>query len=67
MKSHRETYPDQYRHPFCGKAVVVDTGKFRTEGIFERSVTTRFGTLAILEGSPTGYLLAHVKLKGNPA
>jgi len=50
--NHRTMYPEQYAHPLCGKTVRTSTtppGK--NEGVVERVVTSRFGPLAILEGS----------------
>jgi len=53
MKTHRETYPEQYEHPLCGRRVRVVTGAgFQTDGVVERVVSTRFGLLAHLEGEP---------------
>lgn len=63
MKSHRETYPEQYTNPLCGKRVIVGTGEKAFEAVFERTVQTRFGTLAIMEGSTDGWLLSAVKEK----
>lgn len=62
VPTHREMYPDQYSHPRCGQHVqVVYKGKLTTKrdgtpvtGIIERVVNSRYGLIAILEGSRFG-------------
>jgi hypothetical protein len=58
MKTHKETYPQQYNHPFCGKKVRVRTnGKV---GKVERVINSRFGKLVIFQGkSKIAWLLAY--------
>lgn len=50
-KSHRELYPEQYRHELVGHYVTVKIdGDTMAEGIVERVVcSARFGLLAHLE------------------
>jgi hypothetical protein len=56
MKTHRESYPEQYNHPLCGKEVRIKTNG--TVGTVERVVDSRFGKLAILKGnSVTAWLV----------
>jgi hypothetical protein len=52
VKSHRETYPEQYAHPRVGERVVVrrQDGTVAVRGVIERVVSSRFGPLALLEG-----------------
>ena len=57
MKSHRETYPEQYSDPLCGKDVqIIHEGKQIAHGKVERVVPSRFGLLVILEGHQQGYI-----------
>lgn len=47
MKSHKETYPEQYSHPLVGKVVTCPDG---TTGTVSRVVcSVRWGELAVLE------------------
>lgn len=48
---HREMFPEQYEHPLCGKEVFVEGVQDPIRGVVERVVGSRFGPLAILEGS----------------
>lgn len=64
MKSHRETYPEQYTHRLCGRPVrVIIEGNVRREGVVRRVITSaRFGPLVILEGSAEeAWAIANVK------
>lgn len=60
VRSHRDTYPEQYRHPLCGKRVrVVHNGKEIARGTVERVMASRFGMIAALDDfdrTQTGYL-----------
>ncbi len=50
MKTHRETYPEQYTHPLVGKEVRIKIST--TTGTVDRVVTSaQFGQLAHLTGS----------------
>jgi len=50
MKSHKETYPEQYTHHLVGVRVrVVTHAGPQAEGTVTRVVQTRFGPLAILD------------------
>jgi hypothetical protein len=55
MKTHKETYPEQYTHPLVGKqvrVVIVKQGGAReiARGTLTRVVSSSFGQLAILDG-----------------
>lgn len=49
MKSHRETYPDQYTHPLVDKPVTLKRGNGVYHGTLERVVQTQFGPLGIIQ------------------
>lgn len=50
-KTHKEMYPEQYRHSLCGqKSKVVIRGEVKKTGTVERVVNSRFGALAVFEG-----------------
>lgn len=60
MKTHRETYPEQYAHPLVGKRVRVrprgPSTEAIAEGVVERVVTSpRWGQLAHLEGDAKSF------------
>lgn len=56
MKSHRETYPEQYENPLCGSRVdiVSRDGKVRASGVVVRVVDSRFGKLCMLDDGTEG-------------
>lgn len=58
-KSHRESYPEQYEHPLCGKRVrcPIDGTNFTVE----RVVKTRFGLLAPVPGTDKAYALTDLE------
>ena len=58
MKSHRETYPEQYTHSLVGKRVdiVARGGKIRAHGVVLRVMDTRFGKLCMLDDGTEGRL-----------
>lgn len=62
MNKHRELYPEQYSHPLCGKPVAVldRDGNEHIRGILRRTVESRFGPLAILDGNENAYALEQV-------
>ena len=49
MKTHRETYPEQYSHPLVGVRVRLRTGALT--GTVTRVVSSRFGQLAEIDGN----------------
>jgi hypothetical protein len=53
MKTHRETYPEQYRHPMIGRRVTHK--RSGTSFTMERVVRTSFGLLAPVPGTTTAY------------
>jgi hypothetical protein len=60
-RSHRDCYPEQYRHSLVGRPVVVRSkkGTVVTRGKVERVVSTQFGLLAHLDTSgETAYLVS---------
>ena len=67
MKSHRETYPEQYAHPIVGKRVrikqIAKSALPPIEGVVERVMATSWGPLVDLgttseDGNPVAYRLA---------
>jgi hypothetical protein len=59
MKTHRERYPEQYRHPMIGRR--VKHAKSGTCFMLERVVPTRFGLLAMVPGSDIAYPVRDLK------
>lgn len=57
MKTHKELYPEQYKHQLCGEVVTV-AGK---AGMVERVINSRFGQLAILDRHEEAYLVSDCK------
>lgn len=58
-RSHKDCYPDQYRHPLVGKTVRVRLDRTGTlTGVVTRVVQTRFGALAHLDDGTTAYAVA---------
>lgn len=56
MKSHRESFPEQYQHPMVGKPVfVTHRGREVFRGTVTRVVQSRFGQLAHFEGTDKAY------------
>lgn len=52
-KSHREAYPEQYRHPRCGQLVrVMHQGREAVRGRIERVVGSQYGQMAKLDTDP---------------
>ena len=55
MKSHKESYPDQYAHKLCGKLVRFTNKPEGRRFRVERVVSSMFGLLAfpVAEGEQT--------------
>ncbi len=61
MTTHREAYPEQYRHSLVGETVQVfskSTGSLIVRGTVERVVASRFGQLAKIAGARDGMFYA---------
>ena len=55
MKTHKETYPEQYSHPMCGKRVqAVHKGKVLADGTVTRVMGTKFVPLAEIDTAKKG-------------
>lgn len=56
MKTHRESFPEQYGHPYVGKLLYVrHHGKEIHRGIATRVVQSKFGQLVHFEGTEKAY------------
>ena len=56
--THRDCFPEQYKHPLAGRRVAVRTGHgYEHEGTVERVVVSqRFGPLVLMDnGDPTAW------------
>lgn len=64
MNTHKDLYPEQYRHELVGKFVeVVIDGNVIGRGMVERVTTSRFGPIAVLWNEPaTGYRPQHCRV-----
>ena len=69
MKTHRDTYPEQYTDPLIGERVEIrcnlnDPDKVVATGVVERVMDTRFGRMADIgatnsDNKPVFYLARH--------
>jgi hypothetical protein len=61
MKTHRETYPEQYSHPYVGETLIRKGTRL---GRCSRVVASQFGLLAVIDGSNTAWLVSECQPEG---